>query len=47
MLTSLGDERPAVLARLEALTASPTSVLSPIEAVALAANAVWDLIRAM
>jgi hypothetical protein len=40
MLTSLGDERPTVLARLEALTASSTSVLAPIEAVALAANAV-------
>ena len=40
VLTSLGDERPAVLARLKTLTASPTSVLAPVEAVALAANAV-------
>ena len=40
LLTSFEDERPAVLARLEALTASPTSVLAPIEAVGLAANAV-------
>jgi hypothetical protein len=40
LLTSFEDERPAVLTRLEALTASPTSVLAPIEAVGLAANAV-------
>jgi hypothetical protein len=40
MLTSFEDERPAVLARLEKLTASQTSVLMPIEAVALAAGKV-------
>ena len=40
LLTSFEDERRAVLTRLEALTASPTSVLAPIEAVGLAANAV-------
>jgi len=42
LLTSLDDERSAVLARLEKLDASPTSVLMPIEAVALAANAVKE-----
>ena len=40
MLTSFEDERPAVLARLEKLTANPTSVLMPVEAVALAAGQV-------
>ena len=40
LLTSFDDERPAVLARLEALTPSPTSELMPIEAIALAAGAV-------
>jgi hypothetical protein len=40
LLTSFEDERPAVLARLEALTPSPTSELMPIEAIALAAGAV-------
>ena len=40
LLTSFEDERPAVLARLEKLAASPTSVLMPIEAVALAASKV-------
>jgi hypothetical protein len=40
MLTSFDDQRPAVLARLEKLTASATSVLMPIEAVALAAGTV-------
>ena len=40
MLTSLEEERAAVVARLERLTTSPTSVLMPIEAVALAAGAV-------
>ena len=42
MLTSFEDERPAVLARLEKLTASATSVLMPIEAVALAASKVRE-----
>jgi hypothetical protein len=40
MLTSFEDERAAVLARLEKLSASPTSVLMPLEAVALAAGKV-------
>jgi hypothetical protein len=40
MLTSLEDERPAVLARLDGLAASPSSVLMPIEAIAAAARAV-------
>ena len=40
LLTSFEDERPAVLARLEALRPSPTSELMPIEAIALAAGAV-------
>lgn len=42
MLTSFDDERSAVLARLEQLSASQTSVLMPIEAVALAAKAVKE-----
>ena len=40
LLTSFEDERPAVLARLEALAASPTPELMPVEAIALAAAAV-------
>jgi hypothetical protein len=42
MLTSFGDERSAVLARVEQLSASQTPVLMPIEAVALAAKAVKE-----
>jgi hypothetical protein len=42
MLTSFDDERSAVLARLEQLSASQTSMLMPIEAVALAAKAVKE-----
>jgi len=42
MLTSFDDERSAVLARVEQLSASQTSVLMPIEAVALAARAVKE-----
>jgi hypothetical protein len=42
LLTSFEDERPAVLARLEKLTASPTSVLMPIEAIALATSKVRE-----
>lgn len=42
MLTSFDDERSAVLARVEQLSASQTSVLMPIEAVALAAKAVKE-----
>jgi len=42
MLTSFDDERSAVLARVEQLSASQTPVLMPIEAVALAAKAVKE-----
>ena len=42
LLTSFEDERPAVLARLEKLTASQTSVLMPIEAIALATSKVRE-----
>jgi hypothetical protein len=42
MLTNLGDDRSTVLSRLEKLTASPTTVLMPIEAVAVAAQKVQD-----
>jgi hypothetical protein len=42
MLTSFDDERSAVIARLERLSASQTSTLMPIEAVALAAKAVKE-----
>jgi hypothetical protein len=40
MLTSFEDDRAAVLERLGRVTASPTTVLMPIEAVALAVDAV-------
>jgi hypothetical protein len=42
MLTAIEDERDTVLARLDRLTASPTSVLMPVEAVAAAARAVRE-----
>jgi hypothetical protein len=42
LLTRIDEERAAVLARLEGLTASPTTVLMPIEAVAAAARAVRE-----
>jgi hypothetical protein len=40
MLTALEDERPAVLARLDGLAASQSSLLMPIEAIAAAARTV-------
>jgi hypothetical protein len=43
MLTSLEDDRNTLLARLEKLTVSPTTVLMPVEAVAAAAQKVQDL----
>jgi hypothetical protein len=42
MLTNLGDDRSTVLSRLEKLTVSPTTVLMPIEAVAIAAQNLQD-----
>jgi hypothetical protein len=42
MLTSLEDQRSAVAARLDRLTASPSSLLMPVEAVAGAAQAVRE-----
>ena len=42
LLTSLEDDRSAVLARLDRMTAGPSSVLMPIEAVALAVQAVRE-----
>jgi hypothetical protein len=42
LLTSLEDDRSAVLARLDRLTAGPSSVLMPIEAVAVAVEAVRE-----
>jgi von Willebrand factor type A domain len=42
LLTSLEDERSVVLTRLDRMTAGPSSVLMPIEAVALAVQAVRE-----
>jgi hypothetical protein len=42
MLTSLEDDRATLLARLEKLVASPTTVLMPIEAVAGAAQMIQE-----
>ena len=42
MLTALEDDRSTVLARLDRLTTSPSSVLMPVEAVAGAARAVRE-----
>ena len=42
LLTSLEDDRSAVLGRLERMTAGPSSVLMPVEAVAVAVEAVRE-----
>jgi hypothetical protein len=42
ILTGLEDDRATVLSRLEKLTASPTTVLMPVEAVAAAAQTVRE-----
>jgi hypothetical protein len=42
LLTSLEDDRSAVLRRLEGMTAGPSSLLMPIEAVAVAVEAVRE-----